>query len=131
MEKLDHSTFVEQAMSQSTGFTDQFAAERRDLDRCQFDAGSDAGHYESYFLRANHPDKPLAFWVRYTIFSPKGRPHENLGELWVIYFDGETRQVTAAKEEVPFSSCQFSSEGLDVSIADIGRLVPGLSLIHI
>lgn len=29
------------------------------------------GHYESFFQRANHPTRPLAFWIRYTIFSPK------------------------------------------------------------
>ena len=32
------------------------------------------GHYESYFQRANHPSKPLAFWIRYTLFSPRGNP---------------------------------------------------------
>jgi hypothetical protein len=32
------------------------------------------GHYESFFQRANHPTRPLAFWIRYTIFSPTGHP---------------------------------------------------------
>lgn len=34
------------------------------------------GFYESYFLRANHPERPLAFWIRYTVFCPQGRPQE-------------------------------------------------------
>jgi len=34
------------------------------------------GHYESFFIRANHPQKPLAFWIRYTIFQP-AKNHSN------------------------------------------------------
>ena len=33
---------------------------------------SSPGHYESWFLRGNHPSRPLAFWIRYTIFHPRG-----------------------------------------------------------
>lgn len=115
------------AMPNADVITDIHSAERQQVNQCHFDPSSTAGHYESYFLRANHPTKPLGFWIRYTLFSPKGKPESNLGELWVIMFDGETRQVTAAKEEVPFSSCSFSQQGLDVSIANIGRLTPGLA----
>ena len=49
--------------------------------RCRFDPSNVGGHYESYFLRGNHPDKPLAFWVRYTIFAPRQRYDDALGEL--------------------------------------------------
>lgn len=104
---------------------DQFAQYRNEVNRCRFNIHSDKGHYESYFLRANHPEKPYAFWIRYTIFSPKQRPQDNLGELWVIYFDGETHQITAAKEELPFELCSFSDEGLSVKISDIATLTPG------
>ena len=72
-----------------------------------------AGHYESWFQRANHPSRPLGFWVRYTIFSPKDRPQDALGELWAIYFDGEAKKVTAIKQVMPIADCEFSSEGLD------------------
>ncbi len=41
---------------------------------CRFVPGDAGGHYESYFQRANHPSRPLAFWIRYTVFSPAGRP---------------------------------------------------------
>ena len=40
--------------------------------------GQPDGHYESFFMRANHPARPLAFWIRYTIFSPKNRPENAL-----------------------------------------------------
>ena len=74
------------------------------------------GFYESYFQRANHPSRPLAFWIRYTAFSPRGRPDEARGELWAIYFDGETSRNIAVKEAVPISDCKFSPTLLDVHI---------------
>lgn len=71
------------------------------------------GHYESWFQRANHQERPLAFWIRYTIFSPEGRPQDALGELWAIYFDGEKNRVTAIKQVMPIRECEFSKTGLD------------------
>jgi len=79
------------------------------------DAGA-KGHYESYFVRANHPTRPLAFWIRYTMFSPRGRPDSAVGELWAVYFDGEARQIAATKQVVPLSECSFSRERLAVRI---------------
>lgn len=74
------------------------------------------GFYESYFQRANHPTRPLAFWIRYTALSPRSRPDEARGELWAIYFDGEARRITAVKQAVPLSTCTFSRTQLDVQI---------------
>jgi hypothetical protein len=90
--------------------------ERSAWNGCRFVSGQRGGHYESYFQRANHPTRPLAFWIRYTIFSPKGRPADAVGELWAIYFDGDRGGITAAKEVVPVSECHFSGSGLDVGI---------------
>ncbi len=87
------------------------------LNRCRYD-GSDRGHYESWFQRANHPRRPLAFWIRYTIFSPAGRSADAVGELWAIAFDGERARITAVKQVYPLSECRFSRSGLDVSIAE-------------
>jgi len=78
--------------------------------------GQTTGHYESFFLRANHPVRPLAFWIRYTIFSPHGKPEKAIGELWAVYFDGENGSYTAVKKEVPFNQCSFSSATLDAKI---------------
>lgn len=74
------------------------------------------GLYESYFQRANHPSRPLAFWIRYTAFSPRGRPMDACGELWAIYFDGEAGRIVAAKQTVPISDCEFSREKFNVRI---------------
>jgi len=82
------------------------------------------GHYESFFLRANHPTRPQAFWIRYTIFSPNNRPQDALGELWAIYFNGETNHHIAVKQEVPFKQCTFSSTAFFVEI-DRAQLKPG------
>lgn len=92
----------------STGERDQWNA-------CRF-SGGEAGHYESYFQRANHPTRPLAFWIRYTIFSPEGAADEAIGELWAAYFDGDHARMVAVKQELPIAQCEFSGCGLDATI---------------
>lgn len=82
----------------------------------RFDPQSAGGHYESYFLRANHPDKRQAFWIRYTLFSPKGRPQDAIGELWAIWFDGDRH--TAAKEEFPVNRCELHDRHFELAIGD-------------
>jgi len=84
-------------------------------------ADRSAGHYESWFLRANHPTRPLAFWVRYTVFSPRGHAELAVGELWAVVFDGN--EIVAHKEEHPFAACSFSRHGLRVRIGD-AELLP-------
>jgi len=87
-----------------------------EFNNARYVPGQKKGHYESYFLRANHPSRPLAFWIRYTIFSPNNHPGKALGELWFMYFDGETGKHAAAKQEFPIAQCRFSGEGLDVAV---------------
>ncbi|MCA9607735.1 MAG: hypothetical protein KC619_19135 [Myxococcales bacterium] len=89
-------------------------------------AGDPRGHYESWFQRANHPTRPLAFWIRYTIFSPAGRPQDALGELWAIWFDGEKRSITAVKEERSIRECRFAKSALDARIGEAALDAEGL-----
>lgn len=91
---------------------------RERVNFARYVSGQTQGHYESYFQRANHPTRPLAFWIRYTIFSPHKKPKEALGELWAVYFDGETNQHVVAKTEVPVSACTFAVDAFDVKIAE-------------
>jgi len=77
-----------------------------------------AGHYESFFLRANHPSRPLAFWIRYTLFSPHGQPDAAIGELWAVAFDGETGEHHAAKRELPIAACAFASDRFAARVGD-------------
>lgn len=86
-----------------------------DVNGARFDPTSGVGHYESWFQRANHPTEKRAFWIRYTIFSPKGRPGDSVGELWAIYFDNDT--IVAVKEVHPIADCSFASRGLNVKVA--------------
>jgi hypothetical protein len=96
----------------------QVLEKRNFWNRLQYQEKSKKGHYESYFFRANHPERPLAFWLRYTIFAPKNKKEQVLGELWGIFFDGEKNIVSAGKREYPLSSCQFSNQCLDISFPD-------------
>lgn len=92
-------------------------AERR-VNHARFRPGARAGHYESWFQRGNHPSRPLAFWIRYTLFSPKGRPEAAIGELWAIVFDGETGRHVALKREVPIGAARFAQDAFQVEIGD-------------
>jgi len=87
----------------------------------------EGGHYESWFLRGNHPSRPLGFWIRYTIFAPADPSLPRQGELWAIWFDGEKGRITAAKSEHPLADCRFDRDRLDVAIPgatlDAARLV--------
>jgi hypothetical protein len=92
--------------------------------RIRLRPGELRGHYESYFQRANHGTRPLAFWIRYTVLVPRGRPELGVGELWAIYFDGERGRTWAAKERYPLSACAFSEQGLSARIGS-AVLEPG------
>ena len=96
-----------------------------DFNCTRYLTGQTAGHYESFFLRANSPAESLAFWIRYTIFSPAGRPQDAIGELWVVVSNGDTGRHAVAKTEVPIHQCAFSNDRFDVRIAD-SKLAAGV-----
>lgn len=107
--------------------SDSYLTLRQELNATRYKEGDTKGHYESYFLRANHPTKPLAFWFRYSIFSPKTKKynkHKVIGELWAVVFNREKNTMTAVKEEYLINDCAFSADGLDINIAELGRLLP-------
>lgn len=64
--------------------------------------------YESWFLRGNHPSKPLAFWLRYTVFSNGKQPAE--GELWGIFFDGEKKKHEKTYKAFPLADCELGRQ---------------------
>jgi hypothetical protein len=97
---------------------DRDLTRRDDCNGARWREGEPRGHYESWFMRANHPGAARAFWIRYTIFVPAGRPAAALGELWAIWFDGEAGQVTAVKQEHPIAACTFAKDGLEATIGD-------------
>jgi len=89
-----------------------------DPEGARFRLGEARGHYESWFLRGNHPDRPLAFWFRYTVTSPTGRPQDAVAELFAITFDGERGRHGVARERHPMIETMFPSSGLGVRIAN-------------
>lgn len=84
----------------------------------RYRAGMTSGHYESWFQRANDPAGRRAFWIRYTIFAPRGPADDAVGELWAIYFDRDAARITAVKQVHPIRHCQFARDRLSVAIAD-------------
>ncbi len=85
----------------------------------RLDRGSAKGHYESWFIRANRADAPEAFWIRYTMFVPRGSTAQDpgaRGELWAIWFDGSTQRHVAVKSDFPLATCTFAPDRLDVGI---------------
>jgi hypothetical protein len=99
---------------------------RSDWNGSRFRRGDLHGFYESYFQRANHSSRPLAFWIRYTVFCPRNRPDEAGGEIWAIYFDGEKDCITAVKEAVSISECSLSPTQLEVRIGSATLTERGL-----
>jgi hypothetical protein len=97
---------------------------QENFNHSRYQPGTEAGFYESYFQRANHPTRPLAFWIRYTIFSPKGRPKDAIGELWAVWFDGERGTHTVAKSEFPVGQFVFGREEFAAKIGE-AILEPG------
>jgi len=82
----------------------------------RYQPGMATGHYESWFQRANDASGRRAFWIRYTIFAPRGRPGDAVGELWAIAFDRESSRIVAVKQVQPISACTFARDRLDVAI---------------
>src|ERR1700712_2590011 len=44
-------------------------------------------YYESRFVRANHPHRPLALWLRETLLLPS--TGDSAADVWVMVFDPE------------------------------------------
>jgi len=71
-----------------------------DPTRARFpDVPHDAGHYESFYLRAAHPSRPVGIWIRYTVHKRPGQ--EAKGSLWFTLFDGEAASPSAVKITEP------------------------------
>ena len=81
----------------------------QNANRLKFDLQSKNGHYESYFLRANHPFKKLAFWFRYTIFKPRDSEQETIAEIWGVFFEED--KIVAIQQDISLDQCNLSSSG--------------------
>lgn len=57
------------------------------------------GHYESFYLKAAHPEEALAIWIRYTVHKRPGAPAH--GSIWFTLFDGQAERPLATKVTLP------------------------------
>jgi hypothetical protein len=55
-----------------------------------------AGLYESFYLKACHPEEPLGVWIRYTVHKAPGAKPK--GALWFTLFEAGAGGPVAAKE---------------------------------
>jgi hypothetical protein len=58
-----------------------------------------AGHYESFYLKANDPRGGRAVWLRYTVHKRPGAAA--VGSLWCTLFDAAAAAPLAAKATLP------------------------------
>jgi hypothetical protein len=73
------------------------------------------GHYESFYLRACHPEERLGVWIRYTVHKRPNQPVN--GSLWFTLFDGSADGPTASKITLPADEVT-TGEGSYIRIGD-------------
>jgi hypothetical protein len=82
---------------------------------------AEAGHYESFYIKAAEPGGGRAIWIRHTIHQ---RPNEPVkASLWFTYFDAAAPGPRATKETVGRDELSFPSGGY-IRIGD-STLEPG------
>jgi hypothetical protein len=55
----------------------------------------DAGHYESFYIKAADPARPRALWIRHTVHKRRGEAA--VGSVWMTFFDGDGPGPVASK----------------------------------
>jgi hypothetical protein len=65
----------------------------------------EAPYYESRYIRANHPDRPQALWLRETLLLPTaGDP---VADVWVMVFDPDGAGNRALKQPYPIDVAAY------------------------
>jgi hypothetical protein len=65
----------------------------------------EAPYYESRYIRANHPERPQALWLRETLLLPTaGDP---VADVWLMVFDREGGGNKALKEPYPIDAAAY------------------------
>lgn len=83
---------------------------------------SGAGHYESFYLKACDPGRPLGVWIRYTVHKRPGA--EPNGSLWFTLFDAESDGPRAGKVTLPVAR---AGAGEWIAVGE-ASLRPGLAV---
>ncbi|HKP91831.1 MAG TPA: hypothetical protein VJT75_17825 [Thermoleophilaceae bacterium] len=88
---------------------------------------SGRGHYESFFIRAFHPDEPIGVWIRYTVLKRPDR--EPRGSLWLTLFDAGADGPVASKATL--GPGEVSAEPPYIRVAEAGAVGDGLATGHV
>jgi len=80
----------------------------------EIDRGTD--HYESFYLRAAHPSKPLGVWIRHTIHMPPDEPPT--GSAWFTLFDGDANEPVFAVKQTVGEAGIGAGEGDYIRVGD-------------
>src|SRR4051794_21867872 len=65
-------------------------------------------YYESRFIRANHPDRAQAIWLRWTLLMPV--PGDAVADVWVMLFDPDGGGHRALKVAHPRTAADYLSD---------------------
>ena len=75
-----------------------------------------APYYESRFIRANHPDRPQAVWLRETLLLTSAGAAS--ADVWVMVFDPEGAGNRALKQPHPIEDAEFGTDPWTARIGD-------------
>ncbi|HEY5151133.1 MAG TPA: hypothetical protein VIJ23_15210 [Mycobacterium sp.] len=73
-------------------------------------------YYESRFIRANHPDRAQAVWLRWTLLYPQ--PGEPVADVWVMVFDPDGGGNRAVKQPHPIAAADYRTDPWSARIGD-------------
>ncbi|WP_445166641.1 hypothetical protein ACTXG7_22770 [Mycolicibacterium sp. Dal123E01] len=73
-------------------------------------------YYESRFVRANHPDRAQAIWLRWTLLLPT--PGDAVADVWVMVFDPDGAGNRAVKVPHPVTEADYLPDPWSARIAD-------------
>jgi hypothetical protein len=75
-----------------------------------------APYYESRFIRANHPDRPQALWLRETVLLTTGGAES--ADVWVMIFDPDGAGNWALKQPHQIEDAEFRTDEWTVRIGE-------------
>ncbi len=80
-----------------------------------FDAGA-TSHVESYFWRANDPQRPRAFWLKATVLRRQNG--HSLADVWCCLFDEQEKQAWGGRQTVALTEAHFEGTPLAIHLGD-------------
>lgn len=81
--------------------------------------GAARGHYEVWYLTANHVASNTGYWIRYALESPDAGCGEMYAQLWFAHFDAnDSSRTFAINRKFPIETMVASASPFEVAIGD-------------